>query len=293
MAKKKKRKKKTIFWKIYKLIICIFLVLIVAGLGVLWHSLSKYEKNQQAEKALKEAEAPKQEEEVIPEEKDDIDTEFDEEKMGIAVVAPSTYRVTVDGVGLDSSKIIQTEQLKQAEIFIDYIPEGSVFPSMVAYYTENAMEFSRVECFDEFGQPVTADTDENNFYQYSFLEKNMTPDQFNYFDTLVTRYVKYCLNEGEQSDLLGYFIKGTETYQNICKIEDVKEYSGRKSGYEIGSISVNHFNQYAPNLYRVEIAFNYTVRNGKTSRENPTTLDCYIVDIDGEWKILEMDISSK
>jgi len=287
MAKKKKKKKKTKFWKIYKLIICLFFVLILVGLGVLWNSLSKYEKNQQAINAKITEEAPKQEEMVVPE------PEFDEENIGIAVVAPSTYRVTVDGVGLDSSKIIQSEPLKAAEIFTDYMDEGAVFPSMVAYYTDNVSDYARVECFDEYGQSVTADSAENNFYQFGFLEKQMSPDQFNYFDTLVTRYVKYCLNEGEQTDLLGYFIKGTETYQNICKIEDVKEYSGRKSGYEIGSISINHFNQYASNLYRVELSFVYTVKNGSTSRENPTTLDCYIVDMDGGWKILEMDISSK
>ena len=288
MAKKKK-KKKTKFWKIYKFVICIFLVIIVAGLCVLWHSLSNYEKAQLEQKAHEEqlVDLAPQEPVAIPEE------EFDEENIGIAVVAPSTYRVTVDGVGLDSSKIIQTEPLKQEEIFIDYMTEGATFPSMVAYYVGDVLEYSRVECFDEYGQQVSADSEDNNFYQYSFLEKSMSPEQFGYFDTLVTRYVKYCLNEGEQNDLLGYFIKGTETYQNICKIEDVKEYSGRKSGYEIGSISVNHFNQYAPNLYRVELSFNYTVKNGNTSRENPTTLDCYIVEMDGQWKILQMDISSK
>ena len=281
----KKKKKKTKFWKVYKIVVCIFLVIIVIVLAVLWGSLTKYEAKAQEKRQQIEQIKTESVVEELP--------ELEEDAVGVAIVAPSNYKIVVDGMTISGSSMFQTENLKQAEIFTDYLPEGFEFPKMAAFYVEDVEEFAKVECFDTEGNPVKLEGGEYPFYQFGFYEKELTPEQFSYFDTLVTRYVRLCLNEGELNDILGYFIKGTETYQNICKIEDVKEYSGRKSGYDVGNITVNHFNQYADNLYRVDISFVYTVRNGDTSRENPTNLDCYIVDIDGQWKVLQMDISSK
>ena len=287
MAKKKKKKKK-IFWPLYKLIVCIFMVLIVVGLAFVYNSLAKYEKRQQLEKEKIDLTQP------VVEEVPEIEEEpFDPEKTAIAIVAPNNYKITVNGMTIPSSSLFQTETLKQEAYFEDYIPEGYAFPKMGAFYIEGIEEGAEVKCFSETGEEAFVESSTYPFYQFGFTELPIPADKTQYFNDLVTKYVRLCLNEGELDEILGYFIKGTDTYNNICKIEDVKEYSGRKSGYSIGNVTFTHFNKYAENLYRVQLDFSYTVKNGEVTRDNPTTLDCYVVVIDGQWKVLRMDISSQ
>ena len=299
IAKPKKKKKKTKFWKGYKLFICLVLIIIVVVLAILFTSLYRYEKRITEQEAAAE-EAENNSFDLFGNEAAAESTGGDEviasigqdtQERQIAVVCPSNYTLSINGEAVHGSEIFETADLPAKQYFESYIPEGESFPSMAAYAIDSVSSDAVIECRDAAGSIVEPVKEAYPFFQYDIACEEPSSDIKNYYSEFAAKYVKYCLNEGEQSTVTPYFLSGTSTYSDICKIEDVKQYSGQRSGYEIGDITFSNYQRYTDYAYRIQLNFTYTVTLNSTVRENPTVLDCYVANVNGQWKIVQMSLS--
>ena len=279
-----------IFWKVYKGFVTVALVLIAVVIAVLYVALSKYEERQQAlyKKPPKELPIPVASATLAP---SAMPANVLEAERGVAVLAPDFYKVIINGTVMEDKDIYSKGDLGIKEDYLEYLDNPSDFPSMVVYYVPDMDESVIVEAYDAFGEKVEPDVEEWPYYQYNLRESVISAQRAEFYNDLVQKYVKFCMNEGELSDVLGYFVSGTDTYNKLGKMDGVKSYSGKHDGLEIGEASFSRYYEYTPNLYHVQIDFVYTVKSGNISRDNPTTLDCYVAKINGNWKIFRMDIS--
>ncbi len=279
-----------IFWKVYKALVTLAVIIIIAVVAVLYVALSKYEDRQRALYVKPPKELPIPEAAATPA-PSAMPAEVLEAERGVAVLAPDFYKVIINGTVMEEKDIYTKGDLGIKEDYLEYLDNPNDFPGMVVYYVPDMDESVIVEAYDAFGEKVEPDLGAWPYYQYNLREGVISADRAEFYNDLVQKYVKFCMNEGELSDILGYFVSGTDTYNKLGKMDGVKSYSGKHDGLEIGEASFSRYYEYTPNLYHVQIDFVYTVKSGNISRDNPTTLDCYVAKINGNWKIFRMDIS--
>ena len=191
----------------------------------------------------------------------------------------SGSKLTVNGIEVSDQHIIKKQEYENMK----YLAEGT---PKLEWITYSVGGFTR--------EPEVYVTDRNG--NIAVLEEvNGIPKEVLKYDTLEKDIVEHILegakiyavhmqNDAPKSDVLPYFEKGTELYDNIKSI--VTSYVYDHSGYYFENESVTEFMRYDENTVSMRIAFTHilTQRGQEDYRDN-TDITYFARKVDGEYLI--------
>lgn len=207
------------------------------------------------------------------------------------ILASSDYIVKNGETILTEEQIVERKELQLEDHYESYV-QG--FPELVVYQTPKGYKRPEITCVTEDGREVSEEKSEE--YDVVFprnVHEEPSQERKEEMERFVGHYVRFCMNEEELQDVLGYFIPGTVTYGIMKEMNIIRQYGGRHDRLELSEVTVEEYEIYHDEAYRAKLSFDYIRYKGDVVKHNPTVLELFYGKVDGEWKIVDMSINSK